>query len=937
MAIKVYSPTDFEDTSSGVSIDGNLVVNTSVLYVDTANDRVGIGTTSPSRKLHVIGGDVYVPTTSDTVGTGSYGGNSFELRNSATGEHFNVDVFNRTTATWYTPFHIQNTGNVGIGTTSPSAKLDVAGNAEFNGETYVRAQSNVGLRVQTIDQGLGGSDGLRVGLNAIHAFVWNFENTPLSFATNGSQKATILANGNVGIGTTSPSSKLHVVGPINIERTGVAATSSIDMEGNFRYIAANGYAHAFFSQGSEMVRFYSGNVGIGITSPQRPLDVNGDIQNNGVLRRAGLVFLKSDGTSTKIGPANATAGDVSIHSSGTLGTGDQLAVFKSSGNVGIGTTGPQKKLDVNGSGIVASLGGAFSVGSFAGFHFGYSETTYGNDLYKKSALVFERTDNHSQGGNASGKIHFLLNNIGNGSATSLAHSVVTIDTDAVATQGSARVGIGTTSPTEELHIEGEVKIQPKHTTGTPPSLYLGDLNNEFQSGMSSTGHLTFRSTSNTYFQTGGANYRMMIDSTGNVGIGTTSPDFKLDVAGDIGIDDKIYHNGDHNTYISLTGDAQTFRTGGTDRVTIDNTRVTMSSPLRIDTTGTALEITGTTTVDSSDVSIYLGNSPSAYGFYITYVGTGGGNTNALRIQSTNAGTPKTLLISNQDGIVNFPTGLQLNGAGVATQSWVGSQSYATQTYVNTAVSNLVDSAPSTLDTLNELAAALGDDPNFATTVTNSIATKLPLSGGTMTGIINTNSNISFSQDSTGVEFYSVNSLKKVAGRGMVLEVDTSRAASSYLEILQSGTYYFFWNSNQFSITDVSNWNTAYSWGDHSGQYLPINGGTVGGAVTINGPLVVNGTITENSSLRVKENIITSEGHLEKVNKLRPVKYNKIDSDKTEIGLIAEEVEEVYPEFIQYDENGDPIGIHYSRLTASLIGAVKELTKEVEELKSKING
>ena len=49
---------------------------------------------------------------------------------------------------------------------------------------------------------------------------------------------------------------------------------------------------------------------------------------------------------------------------------------------------------------------------------------------------------------------------------------------------------------------------------------------------------------------------------------------------------------------------------------------------------------------------------------------------------------------------------------------------ATQTYVNTQVANLVDSAPGTLDTLNELAAALGDDANFATTVTNSIATKL---------------------------------------------------------------------------------------------------------------------------------------------------------------------------------------------------------------------
>ena len=49
------------------------------------------------------------------------------------------------------------------------------------------------------------------------------------------------------------------------------------------------------------------------------------------------------------------------------------------------------------------------------------------------------------------------------------------------------------------------------------------------------------------------------------------------------------------------------------------------------------------------------------------------------------------------------------------------------------LATIIESAPSTLDTLNELAAALGDDANFSTTVTNSIATKLPLAGGTVTG------------------------------------------------------------------------------------------------------------------------------------------------------------------------------------------------------------
>ena len=56
---------------------------------------------------------------------------------------------------------------------------------------------------------------------------------------------------------------------------------------------------------------------------------------------------------------------------------------------------------------------------------------------------------------------------------------------------------------------------------------------------------------------------------------------------------------------------------------------------------------------------------------------------------------------------------------------------ATTAFVTTGISNIVDSSPAALNTLNELAAALGDDDNFSTTVTKSIATKLPLSGGTV--------------------------------------------------------------------------------------------------------------------------------------------------------------------------------------------------------------
>jgi len=64
------------------------------------------------------------------------------------------------------------------------------------------------------------------------------------------------------------------------------------------------------------------------------------------------------------------------------------------------------------------------------------------------------------------------------------------------------------------------------------------------------------------------------------------------------------------------------------------------------------------------------------------------------------------------------------GTTYATQTYVDTAETDANTYTDTAISNLVDTAPATLDTLNELAAALGDDPAFATTVTNNIATKI---------------------------------------------------------------------------------------------------------------------------------------------------------------------------------------------------------------------
>lgn len=100
----------------------------------------------------------------------------------------------------------------------------------------------------------------------------------------------------------------------------------------------------------------------------------------------------------------------------------------------------------------------------------------------------------------------------------------------------------------------------------------------------------------------------------------------------------------------------------------------------------------------------------------------------------NGGTDTEALLSdlvNKAGL-SSPAFTGTPTAPTAASS-VNNTQIATTAFVATAIANLIASSPAALDTLNELAAALGDDANFSTTVTNSIATKLALAGGTMTG------------------------------------------------------------------------------------------------------------------------------------------------------------------------------------------------------------
>jgi len=114
------------------------------------------------------------------------------------------------------------------------------------------------------------------------------------------------------------------------------------------------------------------------------------------------------------------------------------------------------------------------------------------------------------------------------------------------------------------------------------------------------------------------------------------------------------------------------------------------------------------------------------------------------------------------------------------------------------------------------------------------------------------------------------------------------------------------------------------------------GGGQGGGTIIGGDATVTGTLTESSSIAIKENIFDFNTTLDKINRVRPVRFNKKKTkDKKEIGLIAEELAEIFPELVENDENGNPASVNYTRAVTVLFDGFKQMYKELKEIKEKI--
>jgi hypothetical protein len=258
-------------------------------------------------------------------------------------------------------------GNVGIGETAPSATLHIRDSSDNPVTTASDAVTHATQRIQV--QNLS-SMSLYTGsvTNGIHQQVANYSGT--------STYALCLNpfGGNVGIGTTSPNAPLAVVSTRNAD-TWAADKSILDVLNYNGESATYGMSFAISqSQGDGIIQTFNrntgvaeydlrlqpsaGNVGIGTTNPIYKLDVYSNDGGTNIYQRiranasreAGLVLERDDNNWQFVyrGTGYTNAENLTIRGGGTDGGGDTME-FTRSGNVGIGTTNPNYKLDVAGT------------------------------------------------------------------------------------------------------------------------------------------------------------------------------------------------------------------------------------------------------------------------------------------------------------------------------------------------------------------------------------------------------------------------------------------------------------------------------------------------------------------------------------------------------------------------------------------------------------
>jgi len=527
---------------------------------------VGIGTTSPTAALSISRGAgvnayIEVAGNNNTIGTTSvvYGQDGSN----------NAYVWNRANAPVYfgtnnsTKMFLSASGNLGIGTTSPAS---LAG--------YI-AETIDGTNGSFTEYRQNGTALFRIGADGSRPFLYGMTNAPMDFYTNNAQRMRITSDGNVGIGTTSPNEKLTVIGkvyarpylPVVLSGNGspeygtnitmasdtgstqgaVRIWSKYDGSGNAAMTFERATTTQVYNADPQLLTYSesmrisgNGNVGIGTTGPGAKLDVIGNARATTLSTTSGLglnvgayAYLSQtlSGVMTFLGH-NVRASDsvantavvqnggwvsslikmyynegITFHTDTTvyaagatypLATTERMRI-QTNGNVGIGTSSAFSRLTV--SGALTASSSQMSIVNTEGGH-AIIRAGIAGISNNGISLVTANVDGSSQ------NVRMVVSATGN-------------------------VGIGTTSPSASLHIAASGGVIFGATAGGVGTSQIttasagSPVSSRFAFGTDGSGW-QYRIAKNT---AGTIADLVTVADSGNVGIGTTSPAYKLDVTG----------------------------------------------------------------------------------------------------------------------------------------------------------------------------------------------------------------------------------------------------------------------------------------------------------------------------------------------------------------------------------------------------------------------
>ncbi len=572
-------------TTATSTFAGGFAVETSGLVYDYSSNNVGIGTAGPSKKLSVAG-DVLIGTPSgssdvrllvgraDGVGDGIVTATNFNAvtvpvfrarsGTSPTGDgiylFYGQNVANTKT------FSVDNSGNgyfagnVGIGTTSPTTLLSLSQTTGpiitlENRNTALAAGEQIGGLSFTANDSSGGGTGEMAKLIAYtQAISSAFGN--LGFYTRDrvgvdslSEKMTIQYNGNVGIGTTSPYQKLSVAGNI-IADTFIATSTT----------ATSTFAGGFAVETSGLVYDYSSNnVGIGTAGPESKLSVLRSPSDILGETSIGLNYGAGDLWGMRLGSTDSYDFHLDRKSGSTWL--QALSIDRTSGNVGIGSTSPMSKLSVVGESRITGVDSTFGADANArtSLHINANTGSLAEVAYESAGSLRWKVGKNStteSGSNVGSDFYF---NRRSDTGTDLGTAMLI-------QRSTGNVGIGTTSPASKLNIYagasgGGANTSAPLTVESNTTAFIGLLTpNASASGIlfgnvsnNAAGGILYNSevANGLSFRVNGNSVKMVINSSGNVGIGTTTPIAPLSVLSASSADQSLAQSWSYNSGADL--------------------------------------------------------------------------------------------------------------------------------------------------------------------------------------------------------------------------------------------------------------------------------------------------------------------------------------------------------------------------------------------------